>query len=137
MQNYRLHHQPVAVQQLDECVPPWETPCILKLSLQYQPEFYAAKPRVLPAVVFYFFHYYRLKRQRLKIIVIAALVIRLPTITKQSAQRAETCARLRFSEQTYCLVPAFFLIGMLKFASATSIIVSKALERSFSISSAS
>ena len=119
-----LHHQPVAAQQFYECVPARETSRVLKLPFQHQPQFHAAKPRVVIAVFLDPIHNHRLERQLAETLVIDALVICLPAVTKQSAQRTEPEARLRLAEQTHCLVPAFFLMGMLKFASATSIIVS-------------
>ena len=49
---------------------------------------------------------------------------RLSAITKQSGQSAQAYTGTLLSEQTYCLVPDFFLIGMLKRSSAKSIILS-------------
>lgn len=61
------------------------------------------------------------------------LVISLLALTKQPAQFGD-CISLRTLcvQASYCLVPAFFLTGMLNISSATSIIVSRASARIFS-----
>ena len=58
-----------------------------------------------------------------KTVPVHTLVVGLPAVTKQPAKSAQGCTRALLAEQTYCLVPDFFLTGMLKVCSARSIIV--------------
>ena len=55
--------------------------------------------------------------------LIIALVICLSAVTKQPAEYPKAYAGILIAEQTYCLVPRFFRMGMLKVFSATSIMV--------------
>jgi hypothetical protein len=50
------------------------------------------------------------------------LIVGLPTVTKQATKGADA-AQCTFMQGRYCLVPGFFLIGMLNSFSAMSIIV--------------
>ena len=58
-----------------------------------------------------------------KAILVVTLVVCLSAVTKQPAKGAQGCPRAPFAKQTYCLVPDFFLTGMLKVCSARSIMV--------------
>ena len=58
-----------------------------------------------------------------KAILVVTLVVCLSAVTKQPAKGAQGCPRAPFAKQTYCLVPNFFLTGMLKVCSARSIMV--------------
>lgn len=57
------------------------------------------------------------------------LIIRLSAYTKQFTKRSDCIILLLFAQSFYCLVPAFFLIGIRNISSATSIIVSYASAR--------
>lgn len=56
--------------------------------------------------------------------VLIILIISLLAYANQSAKSLDTIARDTCVQVSYCLAPAFFLIGILNFASATLIISS-------------
>ena len=132
---FYLHHQPVGPQQFDKGIKPGHASCLIKQLLDDQIQFGASKSGIVPAVVPGLLDYQRFKCVFGKGPVILAVVIGLSAVTKQLADSLQRSFRLRLlAKQTYCLVPDFFLIGMLKVSSARLIIVSYACARSLSIS---
>ena len=133
----QLHHQPVPPQDLDECVPSGHTARRLEQVFDDAIQFIPAKAGVIFPVRFRLLYYQRLYRILCERLLVIPLVIGLSAVTKQFTESLQRNLRRTLVKQTYCLVPAFFLMEMFRFCSATSIIFSYAFALKLAISSAS
>lgn len=119
----KADHKTVIAEQFDEGITTRHLAGVFKNTLHKKVQFGAAKTGIVPAVFAYLFNYQGLNGI-LSVFLIIPLVIGLSAITKQPAKGPETMLGTLLAEQTYRLVPDFFLIGILNVSSATLIIVS-------------
>ena len=121
---FNLHHKPVLAEQLDESVTSGHASSLLKQFLDDNIQLRTTQAGIVLPVIFCLLHNQRLYGILGKLVVLYTIIERLPAITKQPGEGAHSLFRTLLPQQTYCLVPDFFLIGMLKRSSAKSIILS-------------
>lgn len=116
-------HQTVLPQDLDERIASRHAARLLEQRADNHVQLHAAEAGVVFPVITGLLDDQRFYRILGKVVLLV-LVEGLPAITKQPAESPQRRLRGTSAQQGYCLVPDFFLIGMLKVSSATSIIVS-------------
>ena len=89
---FHPHHQAMLAKHLYKAVTPWEAAGFVKHLLQYGVKLGCTEPWVGLAVLACLLHDDRLDGIFSKAFRITALVVRLPAVTKQSAESAQTCA---------------------------------------------
>ena len=121
---FKSDHQSVLAKKFYESITArHNTSTIVKQTFHYQIQLCATETGIILAVFAHFFNNQRFN-SILRELLIVIFIIGLPAITKQPAKSAQPIFRAFLAQQTYRLVPDFFLIGMLNISSAILIIVS-------------